>query len=97
MYHHEHDDNYNVVLMWFLDIDDGVYDARNAEHDGDQTGMSSICGDPVKFFLIHISYRMYMRYVMNCSMYCQSIVYDFLMLHLCYTYFNIVNYDVTFG
>ena len=97
MYNHEHDDDYNVVLMWFLDIDDVVYSSRDEEHDGDQTGMSSICGDPVKFFLICISYRMYMTYEVNCSMYWQSLVYDFLMLHLCYTYVNIVNYDVTFG
>ena len=74
-----------------------VYGSRDEEHDGDQIGMSSICGDPFKFFLICISCRTYMRYEVNCSMYCQSFVYDFLMLHLCYTYFNIVNYGVTFG
>ena len=97
MYNFEHDDDYNLVFIWFLDIDDVVYSSRDEEHDGDQTGMSSICGDHVKFFLICISYKMYMTYEVNCSMYWQSLVYDFLMLHLCYTYVNIVNYDVTFG
>ena len=49
MYNEEHDDDhYNVVLMWFLDIDDVVHSSRDEEHDGDQTGMSCICGDLVK-------------------------------------------------
>ena len=82
--------------MWFIDIDDAVYGLWDEQHDGDMTGMLSICDDPVKLFLIPISYRMYMRYEVNWSIYWQSFVYDFLMLQLCYTYFNIVNYDVTF-
>ena len=96
MYKHEHNDDYNVILMWFIDIDDAVYILRYDQHDGDKSGMLSICDDPVKLFLILISNRMYMRCEVNCHIYWQSFVYDFLMLHLCYTYFNIVNYDVTF-
>ena len=60
MYNDEHDDDYNGILMWFLDIDDVVHSSRDEEHDGDQTVMSCICGDLVKLFLICISYRMYM-------------------------------------
>ena len=86
MYNDEHNDDYNVVLMWFLDIDDVVHSSRDEEHDGDQTGMSCICGDTVKLFLMCISYRMYMTYEVNCDMYWQSLVYDFLMLHLCFIY-----------
>ena len=93
----EHNDDYNVVLMWFLDIDDAVQSSRDEEHDGDETGMSCICGDTVKFFLMCISYRMYMTCQVNCDMYWQSFVYDFLMLHLCYTYVHILNYDITFA
>ena len=96
MYKLEHDGGYKVLWMWFIDIDDAVYGLRDEHHDGDKTGMSSICDDPVKLFLILISYRKCMKYEVNCSIYWQSFVYDFLMLHLCYTYFNIVKYDVTF-
>ena len=95
MYNHEYNDDYKVLLMWFLDIDDAVYGLRDEQHDGDKNCMSSICDDPVKLFLILISYRKCMRYEVNCSIYWQSFVYDFLVLHLCCTYFNIVNYDVT--
>ena len=97
MYNDEHNDDYNVVLMWFLDIDDVVQSSRDEEHDGDETGMSCICGDIVKLFLMCISYRMYMTYQVNCDMYWQSFVYNFLMLHLCYTYVHILNYDITFA
>ena len=96
MYNHLHNNDYKVLLIWFIDIDDAEYGLRDEQHDGDKNGMSSICDDPVKLFLILISFRKCMRYEVNCSIYWQSIVYDFLMLHLCYTYFNIVNYDVTF-
>ena len=69
MYNHEHNDDYNVVLMCFIDIDDAVYSLRYEQHDGDKSGMLSICDAPVKFFLIPISYRTYMRYEVNCSIY----------------------------
>ena len=95
MYTHEHNDDYKVLLMWFKDIDDAVYGLRDEQHDGDKNSMSSKCDDPVKLFLILISYRKCTRYEVNCSIYWQSFVYNVLMLDLCYTYFNIVNYDVT--
>ena len=55
--YNEHNDDYKVLLMWFIDIDDAVYGLRDEQYDGDKTGISSICDDPVKLFLILISYR----------------------------------------
>ena len=52
MYNHGHNDDYKVVLMWFIDIDDAVYSMRDEQHYGDMCGMLSICDDPVKLFLI---------------------------------------------
>ena len=95
MYNHEKNDDYKVILMWFIDIDDAVYDLTDEQNDGDQNGRSSISDDPGKSFLILINYKNWMRYEVNCSIYWQNFVYDSVMLHLCYTYFNIVNYDVT--
>ena len=95
MYNHEHNDDYKVVLMWFIDIDDAVYGLWDEQHGGDKTGMLSVCDDPVKLFLILISYRTYMRYGVNCSIYWHNFVYDFLILHVCYIYVDILNYDVT--
>ena len=85
MYNHEHNDDYKVVLMWLIDIDDAVHCLQDEQHDDDKTGMLSMCDDPVKLFLILISNRMYMKYEVNCSIYWKSFVYYFLMLHLCYT------------
>ena len=89
MYNDENNDDYKVLLMWFLDIIDTVYGLRDEQNDGDNNGMSSICDDCGKLFLILTGYRNWMRYEVNCS------IYDFVMLCLCYTYVNIANYDVT--
>ena len=65
------------------------------ENDGDQNHTSCVCDDPDKSFLILKGYQNWMTYEVNCSIYWQNFVYDFVMLHVCYIYFDILNYDVT--
>ena len=95
MYHHEDNDDYKFILMQFIDIGDEVHGLTGEENDGDQNGTSCVCDDPGKSFLILKSYQNWMTYEENCSIYWHNFVYDFVMLHVCYIYFNILNYDVT--
>ena len=43
MYHHEHNDDYKFILMWFLDIADEVHDLTHEQNNGDVKGISSVC------------------------------------------------------
>ena len=43
MYHHEHNDDYKFILMWFLDITDEVHNLTHEQHDGDVKGILSVC------------------------------------------------------
>ena len=42
MYHHEHNDDYKFILMWFLDISDEVHNLTHEQNDGDVKGISSV-------------------------------------------------------
>ena len=42
MYHHEHNDDYKFIVMWFIDIADEVHDLTHEQNDGDETGISSV-------------------------------------------------------
>ena len=59
--------------MWFIDIDYEVYDLTDEQNDGDKNGMSSVSDYPGKLFLIDISYKNWMRYEVNCSIYWQTL------------------------
>ena len=95
-YNHEINDDCKVVLMWCIDIDDAVYVCEM----NTMMVIRLVCYLYVMILLNYFSYlsvtEMYRRYEVNRSIYWQSFVYDFLMLYLCYTYVNIVSYDVTF-
>ena len=62
MYNHENNDDYKVILMWFIDIDDEVHDLTDEQNDGDQSGTWSVCDDPGKSFLVLISYKNWMMF-----------------------------------
>ena len=94
MYYHEDDDDYKLILMWFIDLGDAVHGTTSAEHDGDKNHTSHECEDHGKSFLILTSYQNWITYEVNCSIYWHNFVYDFLMLHVCYIYVDILNYDV---
>ena len=79
MYHHQHHDDYKFVVMWFLDIADEVHDLTCAQNDGDENGISSVCNDPGKSFLILKNYHNWMTYEVNCSIYWQHFVYYCVM------------------
>ena len=74
MYNHENNDDYKIILMWFIGIADEVYDLRDEQNDGDQNGASSVCDDHGKSFLILISYKNWVTYEVNCSIYWQNYV-----------------------
>ena len=95
MYYQENNDCSKFILMWFIDIGDEVHGLRREENDGDQNDTSCVCDDPGKSFLILKSYQNWMTYEVNSSIYWHNFVYDFVMLCVCYIYFNILNYDVT--
>ena len=95
MYHHEHYDDYKFILMWFLDIGDEVHGVTSAEYDSDHNSTSHVCKDRGKSFLILTSYQNWITYEVNCSIYWYDFLYDFVMLHVCYIYCDILNYDVT--
>ena len=40
------------------------------------------------------TYQNWMAYQVNCGIYWQHFVYHNVMRHVCYIYFNILNYDV---
>ena len=69
MYHHENNDDYKFILMGFIDIDDEIHDLTDEQNDSDQNGTSCVCDDPGKSFLILISYKNWMAYEVNCSIY----------------------------
>ena len=52
MYYHENNNDYEFILMWFIDNGDDVHGSTDAEHDGDQNDTSCVCDDPGKSFLI---------------------------------------------
>ena len=43
MYHHEHNDDYKFIWMWFIDIADEVHDLACAQNDSDVKGISPVC------------------------------------------------------
>ena len=43
MYHHEHNEDYKFILMWFLDITDDVHKLMHEQNDGDVKGISFVC------------------------------------------------------
>ena len=48
----------------------------------------------VNHFCILKNYQTWMTYEVNCSIYWYDFLYDFVMLHVCYIYCDILNYDV---
>ena len=95
MYYDENNDDYKFILMWFIDLGDEVHGLTGEENDGDQNDTSCVCEDPSKSFLILKSYQHWITYEVSCSIYWYNFVYDFVMLHACYIYVNILNYNVT--
>ena len=75
MYYHEHHDDYKFIVMWFIDIADEVHDLTCAQNDGDEKGISSVCDDSGKLFLMLKNYQNWMTYEVNCSIYWQNFVY----------------------
>ena len=95
MYYYENNDDYKFILMWFIDIGDEVHGLTGEENDGDQNDTSCVSEDTGKSFLIFKSYQNWMKYEVNCSIYWYNFVYDFVVLHVCYIYCDILNDDVT--
>ena len=95
MYYHENNDDYKFILMWFIDVHGEVHGVISTEHDRDNNCTSNVCEDHGKSFLILKSYQNWMTYEVNCSICWHNFVYDFLMLHVCYIYCDILNYDAT--
>ena len=95
MYYHENNDDYKFISMWFVDLDDEVHGVTSEEHDGDHNSTSCVCEDHGKSFLILTRYQNWITYEVNCCIYWHNFVYDFVMLHVCYIYVDILNYDVT--
>ena len=91
MNYNENNDDYKFILMWFIDLGDEVHGLTGVENDSDQNSTSCVCDNPGKSFLILKK----LTYEVNCSNYWHSFVHDFVMLHVCYIYVDILNYDVT--
>ena len=83
MYYHENNDDYKLILMWFIDIGHEVHSLTGEENDCDEIGTSCVCDDPGKSFLILKSYQNWLTYEVNCIIYWHNFVYDFVMLHIC--------------
>ena len=94
MYYHEQNNDYKLILMWFIDISDVVSGSTDGEQDVDKNATSCVCDDPGKSFLILKNYENCMTYKVNCSIYWYDFLYGFVMLHICYIYCDILNYDV---
>ena len=78
IYYHEHHDDYKFIVMWFIDIADDVHDVICAQHDGDETGISSVCDDSGKLCLMLKNYQTWMPDKVHCSIYWQTLC--FIML-----------------
>ena len=94
MYYHENNNDYKLILMWFIDFSDDIHGSTDGEQDGDKNDTSYACDDPGKSFLILKKYQNWMTYEVNCSIYWYDFLYDFVMIHVCYIYCDILNYDV---
>ena len=42
MYYHENNDNYKLILMWFIDISDNMHGSTDGEEDGNQNDSSCV-------------------------------------------------------
>ena len=94
MYDHGNHNDYKLILMWFIDMSDDVCGSRDGEQDGDRNDSLCACDDPGKSFCILENYQNWMTYEVNFSIYWYDFLYDFLMLHVCDIYCDILNYDV---
>ena len=94
MYYHENNNDYKLILMWFIDVSDNVHGLTDGETDGHQKDSSCVCDDPGKSFLylkiIKIGWHMRLIVVFLGM----TFLYDFVMLHVCYIYCDILNYHV---
>ena len=52
MYYHEHHNDYKFIVMWFIDIADGVHDVICGQNDGDEESILSVCDDCGKVYLM---------------------------------------------
>ena len=94
MYYHENNNDDKFILMWFIDVSDNVHGTTDGEKDGDQNDSSCLCDDHGKSFFILKNYQNCMTYEVNCSISWYHFLYDFMMLHVCYIYCDILNYHV---
>ena len=62
MYYHKNNDDYEFILMWFIDLGDEGHGVTSEEHDGDHNSTSCVCENHGKSFLILTGYQ-------NCRSY----------------------------
>ena len=62
IYDHENNDDYMVILTYFIDIDHPVHNTRDDDSEGNKNSVLSISDDHGKSFLILTSYQ-------NCRSY----------------------------
>ena len=57
IYYHDNNDDYMVILTYFIDIDNAVKNARDGNNDGDMNSVIFISHDHGKSFLICTTYQ----------------------------------------